>query len=328
MTEHLVEAMRSVAAVRVLPAAMRLESVDASRTIALKTSTHVEGRTTSRRRMVRTMRRRQRSAGSRNETALVRETRDMLVAGGGGAAVHTARSSPGLKAIILCGMPAVGKTTVAKILASKLNLKLVGGGDILKEIALEQGYNAVGDDWWDTSEGMKFMQEREGSLEFDKEVDRRLISRAEKGGVVITSYTLPWLIKDGLKIWLSGTKESRAERMARRDASSADECAKIIDTRDRENYALYHKLYGIRFGEDLSPFTIVVGTDGVPAEKVAMTVLEQVPRPREYVALNRGARASIGRKKTGKEGQRHVPVKRTQRQKMRAVARTRRRLTH
>ncbi|HUH99502.1 MAG TPA: cytidylate kinase family protein [Nitrososphaerales archaeon] len=182
-----------------------------------------------------------------------------------------------MKAIILCGMPAVGKTTVAKTIASKLGLKVIGGGDILKEIAMEEGYNAVGDDWWDTKEGMRFMEERAGDPEFDREVDKRLLARAAKGDVVITSYTLPWLAKDGIKVWLSGTKKSRAERMARRDSTSPEECAKVIESRDSENYALYKKLYGVRFGEDLSPFTIVVGTDGVPADKVAGEVLAQLP---------------------------------------------------
>jgi len=183
-----------------------------------------------------------------------------------------------MKAIILCGMPAVGKTTVAKIIASKLGLKLIGGGDILKEIAIEEGYNAVGDDWWDTKDGMKFMEERSGSPEFDREVDKRLLARANKGDVVMTSYTLPWLAKTGIKVWLSGTKGSRAQRMATRDSTSPEECAKVIDARDSENFALYKKLYGIRFGKDLSPFAIVVGTDGVPATEVARSVLEQLPR--------------------------------------------------
>lgn len=184
-----------------------------------------------------------------------------------------------MKAIILCGMPAVGKTTVAKIIAARLGVKLVGGGDILKEIAIEEGYNAVGDDWWDTPEGMKFMRERAGSPEFDREVDRRLLAKAKKGDVVMTSYTLPWLSKDGVKVWLSGTKRSRAERMARRDSSSAEECARVIEERDRRNHALYKKLYGIDFGNDLAPFTVVVGTDGVPAAEVASSVLEQLRRP-------------------------------------------------
>jgi len=183
-----------------------------------------------------------------------------------------------MKAIILCGSPAVGKTTVAKIIAAKLKLKVIGGGDVLKEIALEEGYNAVGDDWWDTKAARKFMQERTGSPEFDKEVDRRLLARAERGDVVMTSYTLPWLAKDGVKVWLSGNKQSRAERMAKRDSSSVEECAKVIEARDSENYALYKNLYDISFGKDLSPFSIIVGTDGVPAQEVAAAVLKQLPR--------------------------------------------------
>lgn len=184
-----------------------------------------------------------------------------------------------MKAIILCGSPAVGKTTVARIIASKLKLNLIGGGDILKEIAFEEGYNAVGDDWWDTKEGMRFMEEREGSPEFDREVDKRLLARAAKGDVVITSYTLPWLTKDGVKVWLAGNKRSRAERMAKRDSASVEECAQVIQERDRENFALYKKLYGIRFGKDLAPFSIIVGTDGVPVAQVADAVLKQLPSP-------------------------------------------------
>lgn len=33
-------------------------------------------------------------------------------------------------------MPAVGKTTVSKIVAEGLGLKVVGGGDVLKEMAV------------------------------------------------------------------------------------------------------------------------------------------------------------------------------------------------
>lgn len=212
-----------------------------------------------------------------------------------------------MKAIILCGMPAVGKTTVAKIIASKLGLKLVGGGDILKEIAIEEGYNAVGDDWWDTSEGMKFMQERRGSSEFDKEVDRRLLAKARKGDVVMTSYTLPWLSKHGVKVWLSGSKESRAQRMAKRDSSSPEECAKVIEVRDGQNNALYRKLYGIDFGNDLSPFNIVVGTDGVPAVEVAESVLSQVKASRSPTTWRpaRGAATRVVSKaRRGKSGRR------------------------
>jgi len=197
-----------------------------------------------------------------------------------------------MKAIILCGMPAVGKTTVARILASKLGTNVIGGGDILKEIAFEEGYNAVGDEWWDTKEGMKFMKERAGDPEFDREVDKRLISRAAKGDVVITSYTLPWLSKDGIKVWLSGSKKSRAERMAKRDSFTLEECERVIAERDKKNRDLYRKLYGIRFGKDLSPFAVVVGTDGVPAARVAGSILEQLPRLERVAPKTSPRRAS------------------------------------
>ena len=123
----------------------------------------------------------------------------------------------------MCGMPAVGKTTAAKIVASQLRLPIVGGGDILKEIALEQGYKASGEDWWDTEEGMRFLETRKGSSEFDKEVDARLLGKVQKGDVVITSYTLPWLAKTGIKVWLAGSRKSRSERMAKRDGSTPEE---------------------------------------------------------------------------------------------------------
>jgi CMP/dCMP kinase len=181
-----------------------------------------------------------------------------------------------MEAIIMCGMPAVGKTTAAKTIATKLGLDLVGGGDILKEIALEEGYKATGDDWWDTEEGMKFLKKREGSSKFDKEVDARLLKKVDKGNVVITSYTLPWLAKKGVKVWLAGTPQSRAERMAKRDGTTPEECMAVILKRDEENYKLYKKLYKIEFGKDLSAFHLVVGTDRVAAASVAKEVLDYI----------------------------------------------------
>ena len=75
------------------------------------------------------------------------------------------------KSIVISGPPAVGKTTVAKGLAREFNLQYLSGGDVLKELAREQGFEVDGDDWWDTVEGMKFLKQRETNSEFDKKVD-------------------------------------------------------------------------------------------------------------------------------------------------------------
>ena len=178
-----------------------------------------------------------------------------------------------MEAIIVSGLPAVGKTTIARIIAAKLNLSMFGGGDILKEMAEEYGVKTSGEDWWDTKEGIRFLKERKKSPKFDEDVDRRLLKKAAGGNVVITSYPLPWLSKKGVKVWLSGSAQSRAKRMAKRDKIGGEECKRVIKVRDAENYKIYKKIYKIEFGKDLSPFDLVVGTDGVSAERVGKEVL-------------------------------------------------------
>lgn len=181
-----------------------------------------------------------------------------------------------MDAIIISGKPAVGKTTVSKMVAKELGHKVMGGGDVLKEMAVEEGYSPGGEDWWDTKEGMKFLQERKRSASFDKEVDERLLQKAKKGDVTITSYTLPWLSEHGAKVWLAGSAASRARRMAKRDHTDPKKCRDILLVRDSENYKLYRKMYSIEFGKDLRPFDLVVDTDHLDEEKVAAVVLRYV----------------------------------------------------
>ncbi|MEM2210703.1 MAG: cytidylate kinase family protein [Nitrososphaerales archaeon] len=170
--------------------------------------------------------------------------------------------------IIISGMSCVGKTTVAKALAERFNLKYLSGGDMLKEMAMEMGYQPSGDDWWDTKDGIKFLNERKKDLNFDKKVDKRLIEFARKGGVVISSYPLPWLIDEGIKIWLKGSMEKRAMRMVQRDNISIEEAIKVIRIRDDENKRLYNQLYKINFGDDLSVFDFVINTNNLSKEQV------------------------------------------------------------
>lgn len=181
-----------------------------------------------------------------------------------------------MDAIIVSGMPAVGKTTVSKMVAEKLSLKVVGGGEVLKEMAVEEGFTPGGEDWWDTDEGMRFLRRRKRSSSFDRDVDERLLEKAKRGNVVITSYTLPWLSKWGVKVWLSGSVASRAKRMAKRDHAVVEECKKVLSVRDLENRGLYKKLYKIDFGRDLKPFDLVVDTDSIDESRVSAIVLRYV----------------------------------------------------
>lgn len=172
------------------------------------------------------------------------------------------------KSIIISGPPAVGKTTVAKSIADEFNLKYLSGGDVLKDLARDEGFSTDGDDWWDTPEGMKFLNKRAQNSEFDIKVDEKLKELFYKGGVVITSYTLPWLVDDGIKIWLDGSHQSSASRMTIRDNLSKEDALEITKKRYDENKLLYKKLYDFNFGEDKSVFDKIINTDGLSAEKV------------------------------------------------------------
>jgi len=173
-----------------------------------------------------------------------------------------------LKSIIISGPPAIGKTTVAKGLAEEFDLVHLSGGDILKELAKDKGFDTKGNDWWDTQEGMNFLIERQENSEFDKNVDDKLKKLFSKGNVVITSYTLPWLVDGGVKIWLSGSKKNSVQRMTIRDNLSETDALGIVEKRYNENKIIYKTLYGFEFGEDLSVFNKIIETDDLDAKQV------------------------------------------------------------
>ena len=184
-----------------------------------------------------------------------------------------------IRSIIISGPPAVGKTTIAKAIAEEFGLTHLSGGDILKELAEEEGFKTGGDDWWDTQEGMNFLSQRQENSEFDKKVDDKLKKHFLDGNVVITSYTLPWLVEGGVKIWLEGSKENSAQRMTTRDNLSKDNALEIVQKRYQENKKIYKVLYGFEFGEDLSVFDKVIETDGLNASQVldiAKTVVRKL----------------------------------------------------
>ena len=180
------------------------------------------------------------------------------------------------KSIVISGPPAVGKTTVAKGLAEEFELIYLSGGDVLKEMAKDHGFDSQGDDWWDTEDGMKFLNQREENSEFDKKLDKKLTELFNEGKMVITSYTLPWLIKDGIKIWLEGSRESSTKRMQSRDNMSSENAYEITKSRFDKNKALYKKLYGFNFGDDKAVFDVIINTDNLTANQVIDVTTETV----------------------------------------------------
>ena len=163
--------------------------------------------------------------------------------------------------VVISGSAAVGKTTLAQALAKEFGFKLYNGGDILKEIARQQGYAISGNDWWDSDKAIGFMKERKKNPVFDRQVDEKLINIAKKGNVIITSHTLPWLASEPITFWLSASEQKRSERMSKRDKISMAKALCIVKMRDNENKKIYKKIYGSEFGESLEVFDFMINTE-------------------------------------------------------------------
>ena len=176
--------------------------------------------------------------------------------------------------VIICisGLPGCGKSTVAKKLAQKYRLRYVSGGDALKELAIEAGFKPSGEDWWETEEGRRFLNKRMEDPNFDRKVDEKLIEIAKEGNVVLDSWTMPWLLDEGFKIWLDASLEVRAARAAKRDKIDFEEAKKLIREREKKTREIYSKLYGFNLGEDFSPFHIILDTDKLDANEVFKTL--------------------------------------------------------
>lgn len=170
--------------------------------------------------------------------------------------------------VCICGMAGTGKSTVAKKLAEKYGLRYCSGGDALKALALEKGYRTSEKGWWESCEGLSFLENRVKNLEFDREVDMKLMEAAEQGNVILDSWTMPWLLKRGFKIWLEASPMKRAERVAKRDGISVKKALEALRDKEERTKAIYKRLYGFSLGEDFTPFNLILDTDNLTAEEV------------------------------------------------------------
>ena len=179
------------------------------------------------------------------------------------------------KKVIICisGMTGSGKSTVAKRIAKKYGLHYFSGGNALKLIAQEEGYRSDVTGWWETNEGLNFLQKRISDPTFDKRIDDRLLKLASEGDVVLDSWTMPWLLDEGFKIWLEASPQIRAKRVVIRDSISFDEALNALTEKDEKTRKIYKNLYGFDLGHDLSPFDLVLATDDLEPDDVFQAII-------------------------------------------------------
>jgi len=180
------------------------------------------------------------------------------------------RNNEEKKNVVICisGMTGSGKSTVAKRLAAKYGLDYFSGGNALRVLAQEEGYASEVTGWWESAEGLNFLKQRMGDHAFDKKIDEKLLELAKKGNVVLDSWTMPWLLNEGFKVWLEASTKVRAKRVVTRDSISIEEAINALNEKDARTRQIYKSLYGFDLGNDLSPFNLVLATDDLEPDDV------------------------------------------------------------
>ncbi len=152
--------------------------------------------------------------------------------------------------VAISGLHGTGKSTAAKALADKFNLRYVSAGEIFRKMADEKDMSL--------SEFSDYVEEHP---EIDKEIDERTAEEAKKGNVLIDARLAAWMAEEAdIRILLKAPLEERVKRISERDGRPYEEVKKETVTRERSEKKRYRELYGID-ADDYSVFDLVLDTD-------------------------------------------------------------------
>lgn len=184
--------------------------------------------------------------------------------------------------IIISGFAGSGKSTLADSIGEALGLKVIHASAILRDMSME-GVDALKDadhkkieDWWESEEADEFMEKRMKDGSLDRALDKKLIEIADKGNIILDSWTMPYLFDGGFKVWLEATTEKRAKRVSERDNLDYTEVLEKVMDRDAETKSLYERLYNFKMGENLEKFDLVIHSDDLSKQEVFEKVLKKV----------------------------------------------------
>ena len=156
-----------------------------------------------------------------------------------------------------------GNSTVSRMVAESLGLRVINY--TFREMAVEMSVSF---------EEMRSLAEQDS--QYDNKIDETQVRLAREGDCVLASRLAIWLLEEArLKVYLSATLSTRAERIARRecvDIGKAYEETRQRDLRDRDRYI---RLYGIDI-DDFAHADLIVDTEKGDQHYVAGRILGQV----------------------------------------------------
>jgi cytidylate kinase len=139
--------------------------------------------------------------------------------------------------IAVSGKSGCGNTTVSRILAERLDVRLINY--TFHDMAAERGISF---------EQLCLLAETDN--QYDRHLDRRQVELAMEGSCVLASRLAIWLLKEAdLTVYLYASAEVRARRIAKREGIPWKQSLQDLEARDTRDRNRYLKLYGIDIDE-------------------------------------------------------------------------------